>query len=125
MPPSAARREGACAHWGTARQLHDLLVATPSQRDDRHRLDEQQDLRPGRHDRGTIRNRRNDTQRKTFWTTIHSTSDEYVPNSSSRLDGGACHVRVSGIGHNEMDNNAGIFARVLAAVDGPCTGTFK
>jgi len=24
-----------------------------------------------------------------------------------------------------MDNDAGIFARVLAAVDGPCTGTFK
>jgi len=24
-----------------------------------------------------------------------------------------------------MDNDAGIFARVLAAVDGTCTGTFK
>ncbi len=70
-------------------------------------------------------NRRDDTPGKTFWTTIYSTSDEYVPNSSSRLDGGACHVQVSGVGHNEMDNDAGIFAHVLAAVDGTCTGTFK
>jgi hypothetical protein len=29
------------------------------------------------------------------------------------------------VGHNEMDNDAGIFAHVLAAVDGTCTGTFK
>jgi triacylglycerol lipase len=70
-------------------------------------------------------NRRDDTPGKTAWTTIYSTSDEYVPNASSRLDGGACHVQVSGVGHNEMDNDAGIFAHVLAAVDGACTGTFK
>ena len=60
-----------------------------------------------------------------MWTTIYSTSDGLVPNASSRLDGGACHVQVSGVGHNEMDNDPGIFARVLAAVDGTCTGTFK
>lgn len=60
------------------------------------------------------------------WTTIYSTGDIYVPNSSSRLDGGACHVQVSGVGHNDMDNDAGIFAHVLAAVNRqPCTGTFK
>jgi triacylglycerol lipase len=70
-------------------------------------------------------NYKDDTPGKTFWTTIYSTSDEYVPNSSSRLDGGACYVQVSGVGHNEMDNDAGIFADVLAAVDGTCTGTFK
>jgi triacylglycerol lipase len=70
-------------------------------------------------------NRKDDTPGKTAWTTIYSTSDLYVPNSSSRLDGGACHVQVSGVGHNEMDNDAGIFSHVLAAVDGTCTGTFK
>ncbi len=60
------------------------------------------------------------------WTTIYSTGDLYVPNKSSRLDGGACHVQVSGIGHNSMDNSAGVFAHVLAAVNrGACTGTFK
>lgn len=40
-------------------------------------------------------NRRDDTPGKRAWTTIYSTSDELVPNSSSRLDGGACHVQVS------------------------------
>jgi triacylglycerol lipase len=70
-------------------------------------------------------NRKDDTPRKTFWTTIYSTSDLYVPNSSSRLDGGACHIQVSGVGHNEMDNDPTIFAHVLAAVDGTCDGTFK
>ena len=70
-------------------------------------------------------NRRDDTPGRAAWTTIYSTGDEFVPNSSSRLDGGACHVQVSGVGHNEMDNDAGIFVHVLAAVDGTCTGTMK
>ena len=70
-------------------------------------------------------NRKDDTPGRAAWTTIYSTGDEYVPNSSSRLDGGACHVQVSGVGHNDMDNDAGIFAHVLAAVDGTCTGTMR
>jgi pimeloyl-ACP methyl ester carboxylesterase len=70
-------------------------------------------------------NRRDDTPGKTAWMTIYSTSDEFVPNDSSRLDGGACHVQVSGVGHNDMDNDAGIFGHVLAGVDGACTGTFR
>lgn len=70
-------------------------------------------------------NRRDDTPGNPDWTTIYSTGDEYVPNSSSRLDGGACHVQVSGVSHNEMDNDAGIFAHVLAAVDGTCTGEMR
>ena len=70
-------------------------------------------------------NRKDDTPGRAAWTTIYSTGDAYVPNSASRLDGGACHVQVSGVGHNDMDNDAGIFAHVLAAVDGTCTGTFK
>jgi triacylglycerol lipase len=70
-------------------------------------------------------NRKDDTPGNTDWTTIYSTGDEFVPNSASRLDGGACHIQVSGVSHNEMDNDAGIFEHVLAAVDGTCTGTFK
>ncbi len=66
-----------------------------------------------------------DTPGKAAWTTIYSTTDGFVPTSASRLDGGACHVQVSGVGHNDMDNDAGIFAHVLAAVDRTCTGTFK
>lgn len=70
-------------------------------------------------------NRNDDTPGSTVWTTIYSTSDGIVPTSSSRLDGGACHVKVSGVRHNDMDNHAGIFAHVLAAVDGTCTGEFR
>jgi triacylglycerol lipase len=66
-----------------------------------------------------------DTPGSLAWTTIYSTGDEYVPNASSRLDGGACHIQVAGVRHNNMDNDAGIFNHVLAAVDGTCTGTFK
>ncbi|MBA2299831.1 MAG: hypothetical protein H0W22_03560 [Chloroflexi bacterium] len=70
-------------------------------------------------------NRKDDTPGPAAWTTIYSTGDEYVPNAASRLDGGACHVQVSGVGHNDMDNDAGIFTHVLEAIDGTCTGTFK
>ena len=70
-------------------------------------------------------NRKDDTPGNAAWTTIYSTGDELVPNSQSRLDGGACHVQVSGVSHNEMDNDAGIFTHVLAAVDGTCTGTMR
>lgn len=70
-------------------------------------------------------NRRDDTPGKAAWTTIYSTADLYVPTSSSRLDGGACHVQVSGVGHNELDNDATVFAHVLAAVDRTCTGTMR
>ncbi|MBA2314769.1 MAG: hypothetical protein H0V87_05220 [Chloroflexi bacterium] len=60
-----------------------------------------------------------------YWTTIYSTTDGVVPTSSSRLDGGACHVQVPGPGHNEMDNDRTVFTHVLAAVDRTCSGTFK
>jgi triacylglycerol lipase len=67
-----------------------------------------------------------DTPGSVYWTTIYSRTDGYVPNSSSRLDGGACHVfEDPGVGHNEMDNDATIFGHVLAAVDRVCAGTFK
>ena len=67
-----------------------------------------------------------DTPGSVGWTTIYSTNDGVVPTSASRLDGGACHVQVSGVGHNDMDNNQAIFDHVLAAVNRlPCTGTFK
>lgn len=65
-----------------------------------------------------------DTPGPTVWTTIYSTGDQYVPIDASRLDGGACHVQVEGIGHNEMDNDPGVMAHVLSAIDGGCPGTF-
>jgi triacylglycerol lipase len=61
-----------------------------------------------------------DTPGATFYTTIYSTGDGTVPNSSSRLDGGACHKQVSGVSHSGLTTDAGVFAHVLTAVDGTC-----
>jgi triacylglycerol lipase len=72
-----------------------------------------------------VLNKGDDTPGRTSWTTIYSTNDELVPNSASRLDGGACFVQVSGPDHNSMDNDPNVMAHVLAAVDGACTGTFR
>lgn len=69
-------------------------------------------------------NNGDDTPGTTVWTTIYSTNDQYVPNSASRLDGGACHVKVSGPSHNTMDNDPTVMGHVLTAVDGGCPGTF-
>jgi triacylglycerol lipase len=70
-------------------------------------------------------NKGDDTPGGAYWTTIYSATDGIVPTSSSRLDGGACHVFENpGVGHNEMDNDPTIFKHVLAAVDRTCVGTF-
>lgn len=74
---------------------------------------------------GTL-NSGDDTPGSVYWTTIYSRTDGLVPTSSSRLDGGACHVfEDPGVAHNDMDNNQAIFEHVLAAVDRTCAGTFK
>ena len=65
-------------------------------------------------------NKGDDTPGSIAWTTIYSTNDEIVPNSASRLDGGACHVQVSGPAHNDMDNDPAVMAAVLASIDGEC-----
>ena len=60
-----------------------------------------------------------------YWTTIYSRTDGVVPTSSSRLDGGACHVETPGPGHNAMDNDPAIIGYVLRAMERDCAGTFK
>lgn len=67
-----------------------------------------------------------DTPTDVYWTTIYSRTDGVVPNSSSRLDGGACHVfEDPGVPHNSMDNDAAIFTHVLDATNRTCDGTLK
>ena len=66
-----------------------------------------------------------DTPGSAAWTTIYSTNDELVSNTSSRLDGGACFVQVSGPSHNTMDNDATVMAHTLAAIDGGCPGELR
>ena len=66
-----------------------------------------------------------DTPGSLLYTTIYSTGDGTVPNSSSRLDGGACFKQVTGVSHSGLTSNATVFTHVLAAVDGTCPGTFQ
>lgn len=66
-----------------------------------------------------------DTPGDAYWTTIYSTGDLYVPNSASRLDGGACFVQVAGVGHNDMDNDRTVQADTLAALDRKCAGDYR
>lgn len=70
-------------------------------------------------------NNGDDTVGTLLYTTIYSTGDELVPNSSSRLDGGACFKQVSGISHSGLTQDATVFQHVLAAVDGVCPGVFQ
>ena len=66
-----------------------------------------------------------DTPGSLLYTTIYSTGDGTVPNSSSRLDGGACFKQVTGVSHSGLTSNATVFTHVLSAVDGTCPGTFQ
>jgi triacylglycerol lipase len=66
-----------------------------------------------------------DTPGSLLYTTIYSTSDGVVSNSSSRLDGGACFKSVSGVSHTGLTQDAAVFTHVLAAVDGVCPGVFQ
>lgn len=66
-----------------------------------------------------------DTPGSAYWTTVFSTSDGYVPVDSSRLDDGACFISVDGVDHNSMDNDPGVMASTLAAIDHQCMGTFR
>ena len=47
-----------------------------------------------------------------------------MPDHSLSIDGGACFVQVTGPDHNSMDNDPGVQAATLAAIDGGCPGTF-
>ncbi len=66
-----------------------------------------------------------DTPGSLLYTTIYSTGDGTVPNSSSRLDGGACFKQVTGVSHSGLTSNATVFTHVLSAVDGVCPGTMQ
>jgi triacylglycerol lipase len=66
-----------------------------------------------------------DTPGSMLYTTIYSTNDGLISNSSSRLDGGACFKQVSGPNHSGLTQDAAVFGHVLAAVDGTCPGVFQ
>lgn len=66
-----------------------------------------------------------DTPGSMLYTTIYSTNDGLISNSSSRLDGGACFKQISGPNHSGLTQDATTFGYVLSAVDGVCTGVFQ
>jgi triacylglycerol lipase len=65
-----------------------------------------------------------DTPGATDYATLYSTGDTYVPNSRSRLDGGACHIRVSGVSHGGLLTDPNVYRLTRTAADGGCPGTF-
>lgn len=70
-------------------------------------------------------NNGDDTPGSTSYTTIYSTTDGLVPTSSSRLDGGGCFVRDTGVTHNGLLTNTTVFSQIVTALGGTCPGTFK
>ncbi|HET7678123.1 MAG TPA: alpha/beta fold hydrolase [Candidatus Limnocylindrales bacterium] len=70
-------------------------------------------------------NKGDDTPGAVDYGTLYSTDDATVSNSSSRLDGGACFIQVSGVSHSGLLTDQGVFDLVIPAIDGSCPGTFK
>ncbi len=70
-------------------------------------------------------NQGDDTPPDSYYTTLYSTSDTYVPATSSKLDGGACHIQVSAVSHSGLLTDTGVYNATLAALDRTCVGTFK
>jgi triacylglycerol lipase len=65
-----------------------------------------------------------DTPGAPAYATLYSTGDTYVPNSSSRLDGGACFIRVSGVSHSGLLTDANVYRLARTATNRRCPGTF-
>lgn len=66
-----------------------------------------------------------DTPGAQLYTTIYSTTDGTVPTSSSRLDGGACFVEVSGVSHAGLLTDNNVFGKALMVIDGFCPGVIR
>ena len=65
-----------------------------------------------------------DTPGLTKYTSIFSTTDGLVPASSSRLDGGACHVRDRGVTHGQLLTDARVYRQVTSSLGGHCPSAF-
>lgn len=65
-----------------------------------------------------------DTPGLTGYTSIFSADDRLVPASSSRLDGGACHIRDHGVSHGELLTDARVFRQVFYSLNGRCPPAF-
>ena len=66
-----------------------------------------------------------DTPGDTAYTTVFSTDDGLVPVAATRLDGGACFVQVAGVNHFGLRTDAGVFSKVVSALQGTCPGVMR
>jgi len=69
-----------------------------------------------------------DTPGTVRYMTLWGSSDTTVPQSATRLDGGACYVTVPSVVHTAYEEDQNVFNAVVQAVDGGsswCPGTFK
>jgi len=60
--------------------------------------------------------------------TLWGSSDTTVPQSATKLDGGACYVTVPNVVHTAYEEDQNVFNDVVQAIDGGkgwCPGTFK
>jgi Predicted acetyltransferases and hydrolases with the alpha/beta hydrolase fold len=69
-----------------------------------------------------------DTPGSVRYMTLWGSSDWTVPQSATKLDGGACYVTVPGVVHTAYEEDPNVFSAVVQAIDGRrtwCSGTFK
>ncbi|MEP6640053.1 MAG: alpha/beta fold hydrolase [Chloroflexota bacterium] len=69
-----------------------------------------------------------DTPGSVRYMTLWGAADTTVPQSATRLDGGACYATVPNVVHTAYEEDANVFSAVVQAIDGGdgwCPGTFK
>jgi triacylglycerol lipase len=69
-----------------------------------------------------------DTPGSPRYMTLWGSSDTTVPQSATKLDGGACYVTVPNVVHTAYEEDQNVFNDVVQAIDGGkgwCPGTFK
>lgn len=73
-------------------------------------------------------NRGDDTPGAPRYMTLWGSSDTVVPQSATKLDGGACYVTVPNVVHTAYEEDENVFNATVRAIDGGdswCPGTFK
>jgi len=69
-----------------------------------------------------------DTPGTVRYMTLWGKADTTVPQSATKLDGGACYVTVPNVVHTAYEEDENVFNAVVQAIDGGdtwCPGTFK
>jgi triacylglycerol lipase len=76
----------------------------------------------------TSLNAGDDTPGTPRYMTLWGSSDTTVPQSATKLDGGACYTTIEGVVHTAYEEDEHVFDAVVQAInggDGWCPGTFR